>query len=249
MNEVFVIDVNLLKKVSDSTLFYPCSGNDLFVPVEIFSPYVTDFVFVDRGYFSPGHCDTRHYGGDVSADQQKPVLHDDKRYSLKNIKIVGPSCWEPYQFDIDPCTLTETYLHISSNREIRIHRRRGYGFSAFRKEISQLGVFFYRGDSAGEGGSGNLWLKEEHIDEVCNKIIDGGLIVSDGSDGARYRRNSGFYREMSKFSWKEVLQSPDEIIKNMNPFEDRSGRRFCCVGYAGMRYGPTMIWQVNKYAK
>ena len=31
----------------------------------------------------------------------------------------------------------------------------------------------------------------------------------------------------------------------MTAFQDNKGRRFTCVGYAGKKYGPTMIWQVH----
>jgi len=62
MKERLILGKDELESIRDSTLFYPCSGNDLLVPIELFSPYVTDFWFVDRGYFSPGHHGTKHYG-------------------------------------------------------------------------------------------------------------------------------------------------------------------------------------------
>ena len=165
----FVLGKEQLERVKDSALFYPCSGNDLLTPIELFSPYVTDFWFVDRGYFSPGHQDTKFYGFDVSANKQRSVLEENSRYELLAKEVVGPPTWSPENRDITPCILTKTYRHIQTEREIKIRRRRGYGYSAFRSEINALGVFFYRGDSHGEGGSGNLWLKDEHIDEICNK--------------------------------------------------------------------------------
>ena len=114
-----------------------------------------------------------------------------------------------------------------------------------------MGVFFYRGDSSGEGSSGDLWLKLEHLDKVCNKLIDGGLFVSDGSDGCMqtHRKKSGIYKELWKYRHKEVSQCPEELIKDMKSFTNRKGQRFSCIGYAGRKYGPTMIWQVHKNAK
>ena len=127
----------LPEEIKDTTLFYPCSGNDLVVPVQLFAPFVTDFWFVDSGYFSSGHQDTRHYGFDKPADKQKPLLKADRNYRLiGEPTIVGTPDWQSNIYDIEPCVLTETYQHIASKRRIKIHRRRGYGFSAFKKEIT-----------------------------------------------------------------------------------------------------------------
>jgi len=244
MKKDWILDEKILHGIEGKALFYPCSGNDLLVPIEIFSPYVTDFWFIDRGYFSPGHQDTRFYGADVSADKQPPVLLSDNRYKFLNKVIEGPPSWDPYKMDIEPCVLCETYLHIQTGREIRVHRRRGYGFSAIRNEtaIGKLGVFFYRGDSQGDGGSGNLWLSKEHLNEVLERLVNGGLLALDGSDGSPWGRGG----EISKYAWKSPSQRPSELIKSMTAFQDNKGRRFACVGYAGNRYGPTMIWQVHR---
>jgi len=37
-----------------------------------------------------------------------------------------------------------------------------------------------------------------------------------------------------------------ETVKLAWPFEDPQGRRFECIGYAGRRYGPTLVWQVSR---
>ena len=247
MDGCSILNTKYLEKIKDTKLFYPCSGNDLHVPIELFSPYVTDFLFVDRGFFSPRHRDTVHYGFDAPADKQRPVLDGDTRYVLKKTKINGPPYWPREKRDIIPCILSETYMHRASDREVRIHRRRGYGFSALRTEnwIEALGVFFYRGDSQGEGGSGNHWLRGEHLEEVLTKLIPGGLLVLDGSDGSPYKRRTGIYRELCKYTHNAPPQSPEELIASMNEITDEKGRHYNCVGYAGERYGPTMIWQVH----
>jgi hypothetical protein len=241
-NESVIIEESELEAVKDSALFYPCSGEDLLVPIEIFSPYVTDFWFVDLRYFTRPK---KHYGFDARADKQSPLLSGDDRYELLSMLVFGNPEWPPDEKEIDPCILLETYLHRESGREIRIRRRRGYGYSAFRKEISRIGVFFYRGDSAGEGGSGNHWLSRDHIDEICDKLIDGGLIVSDGSDGAFFRVHEDIYKIQFNQRRKQY-PSYDFASDSIASFTDHKGRLFSCVGYAGMRYGPSLIWRVNK---
>lgn len=242
MKEQILIGKEQLEKVQDSALFYPCSGNDLLVPVEIFAPYVTDYWFVDCNYFLNNH----------RADKQQAVLQNDIRYKFLSKNIDGPSSWLSSNRDITPCVLTETYRHHESDRVIRIHRRRGYGFSALRNEkmIQSLGVFFYRGDSQGEGGSGNWWLDRDHLDEVFDKLIDGGLLVLDGSDGNPSKGNSGIYKEICKYAWNSSISlTPKELVASMNVFTDHKNREYRCIGYAGMRYGPTMIWQVHGIAQ
>jgi len=242
VNEHYILKKETLLMIQGSTLFYPCSGNDLFVPIRIFSPFVTDFWFVDRAYFSPGHQDSRPYGYDAPADKQAPLLQGDNDYQLIDTRIDGSVSWNPNCYDISPCILTETYVHIPSKEKVIIHRRRGYGFSAFRKHIRSLGVFFYRGDSQGEGGSGNWWLAPDHVREVCKKLIDGGLIVTDGSQG----KSRGEYHQFTKYRKEKFQSDPGEILQSVQPFTDKEGRTFTCVGYAGDRYGPTLIWQIKK---
>lgn len=246
--EHYVLCRNVLPYIENTALFYPCSGNDLVVPIQLFAPSVTDFWFVDHGYFSSDHHDTKDYGFDKPADKQKPLLEADSNYRLiGKPTIAGPPNWDSNDRDIEPCVLTETYLHIASERCFRIHRRRGYGFSALRKEITSLGVFFYRGDSEGEGGSGNLWLASDHISDVLKKLVDGGLIVTDGSQHGRTHAKN--YAKEYEELWKYRKCSMDvkeikKIIESAR-FTDEEGRTFTCVGYAGHRYGPTLIWQVR----
>jgi hypothetical protein len=241
----YFIEQEVLENLKDSTLFYPCSGSDIIVPIRLFSPYVNEFWFVDRGYFTPGHQDTRSFGMDVAADEREPFLKDEADYEFITKSIVGPPS-STKRRNIEPCILTEHYRHIPTNRTIKIHLRRGYGFSAFRNEISSLGVFFYRGDSPSEGGSGNLWMAPDHLREIFLKLINGGLIVTDGSNHSYYRGKSGEYKEFWKQNEiKEHTHNPLEIIGLTKPFLDKSSRNFTCVGYAGHRYGPTLAWKVN----
>jgi hypothetical protein len=233
---------SLLTSLYGSTLFYPCAGHDVFLPLELFAPFVTEFWFVDRGYFIPGHQDTRSYCFDLAADQIAPLLKDDARYELVETTIEGPASSREKR-EIEPCILSEVYRHLASGRFITVRRRRGYGFSAFRKEIRSLGVFFYRGDSEGEGGSGNLWLAADHVREVCEKLIDGGLIVTDGSQGGWMKRRTP-YQKLSELAWKRVSGTADEKVRKAGSFS-AEGRTFSCVAYVGQRYGPTLVWQVT----
>lgn len=241
MSGDWIIPTGACKAILGTTLFYPCSGNDLIAPLQMFGPFINTFWFVDRGYFSPGHQDTRHYGMDGSADMQEPLLGHEPLYTLRKVTIDGPPSWDRYKRDIEPCIRSEVYQHAPTGRQITVHLRRGYGRSAFHKHIRTIGIFFYRGDSLGGGGSGNFWLKPEHLDRVIDRLVDGGLIVTDGS-------NSGWsgYRQLRAHHHKTFLGSPRELVESSEPFTDRAGNRFRCIGYVGERYGPTLIWQIRK---
>lgn len=245
MNEAsFILDTSLLEPLEGSTLFYPCSGNDLITPITLFSPYISNFWFVDRGYFTPGHQDTRFDGLDAPADEQPPLLADNPLYRLLDTRIKGKVS-QRRKVDIDPCILTEHYEHLATGKTICIHKRRGYGFSAFRNEdLGDLGVFFYRGDSSGEGGSGNHWLKADHMGEILAKLLPGGLIVSDGSDGACYYSKGAAYGPVLR-QYRDSKKNIQAIMDEKPAFKDKLGHQFKCVGYAGHRYGPTLIWQVT----
>ena len=249
VGEQYILDNEALAAVEGTALFYPCSGNDLDVPIRLFSPFLAEFWFVDRGYFAPGHQNTKQYGFDRPADEVESVLGKNADYQLLRTDIDGMPYWSLYNRDIEPCIMTETYRHLPSGKTIRVRRRRGYGFSAFRSDIRQIGVFFYRGDSGGEGGSGNLWLKPDHINEICTKLIDGGLLVTDGSQQSKWTKpapNSEYWPLAQFHGGRPRPKDPEEILRVTRPFTDSRGRTFTCVGYAGERYGPTLIWRVDR---
>lgn len=244
MTEDYIIPQSNLELLQDKSLFYPCSGDDLLTPIELFAPYITDFWFVDRRYFATGR----------PANEQPLVLAQHSNFKFLHKEIQGPAEWPTSNKDITPCVLTETYLHIASQKEVRIHKRRGYGFSALKNETritNNLGVFFYRGDSRGEGGSGNMWLISKHLEQVLTKITDNGLLVVDGSDGCGWKSSknaNSIYRKMRTYVWKEKdeIDSPDILINTLGDASDNRGRTYKCIGYAGMRYGPTMIWHIKQ---
>ena len=244
-NEPFDTNNSLYRKTTGwKVLFYPSCGKDWGVPLRLFAPHITDFWFVDKTYFTAGS----------PADKQKPLLRYSKQYQLVDKSLTGPPSWPSCCPDIEPCVLTETYKHRANDRLIRIHFRRGYGFSALRREsaLSRLAIFFYRGDSLGEGGSGNLWLAPDHLADVLARLEDGGLIVTDGSNMGR--RTSEYQplialRRYTQAYFKEHGIEDQAIGRTLvelaQPFRNQAGKYFECVGFAGFRYGPTMIWRVT----
>jgi hypothetical protein len=242
MGDSMEFDKKWLAGLEGTALFYPCSGEDLLVPIKLFAPTVREFWFVDTDYF---RSDTGRLWEGLPADQVKPLLADKRLYLLDAQSVVGlPAAamerrkdarGETYP-DLEPCVLTETYLHRPTGNKIKIHRRRGFGKTAFNNLQMSLGVFFYRGDSMGESGSGNLWLSRQCVQSIVKKLVSGGLLVTDGSQHDKAKK----YRELWQF--RDVGKKAMELAK---PFE-KDGCSFRCVGYAGDRSRPTLIWKVDK---
>lgn len=240
----YVIPPAQLERLKDLSLFYPCSGEDYYDAIAVFSPYITDFWFVDKRYFTLR-----------SALDCPPVLRRKADYELLDVKVEGLPLFRSRDPHIWPCIRTETYKHLPSKRVIRIHRRRGYGYSTLRYEgrMGKLGVFFYRGDSPGGGGSGDHWLRGTRLSEIFTHLVDGGLLAIDGSNGGansqRHSQQRGAYKELFKYfySWTngERLTSK-QLVEGVSAFTDEYNRHYECIGYAGDRYGPTMIWNVDR---
>lgn len=233
-----------LAPIIDSSLFYPCAGADFLAAVQLVSPVVTDFHFVDKAYFCPGHQDTKHWHLDRSANRQAAVLAKNEEYQLLDVAVVGtPVSYVRHRSDpVLPCVRRETYRHLPTERIIHISRHRNDGEQAFLQHQGPLGVFFYRGDSQGEGGSGICWLSEEKISMISDRLLNGGLFITDGS-----QNDGGLeYRYLWSARDQELCQQKGIKPADLPSFQDRHGRRFTCLANIGMRYGPTLVWQVAK---
>ncbi len=248
----------ILQNLSDFPLFYPHSGNDLLTPIRLFAPYLHDFWFADLGYFN----------STSPADCAQPVLQERSGFKLLDVTVDGPVVANPVKierdgqhfFDIEPCVRTEKYEELVSGREIRVHRRRGFSTCALF-QLPKLGVFFYRGDSS--EGSNVAWLRASNwsrnkrqkwlFHEVLDRLANGGLVVTDGSrhEGAngliiKTQPETGHYPflELARFHGNNEIGNA--AAKQSNSFEDDEERHFECVGYAGNKRGPTLIWRVTQ---
>lgn len=153
----FLIEREPLLRLSEYPLFYPCSGEDWLPSIQLFSPYISEFWFADRSYFSSRQ----------PMSLARPVIGEDyPDYRLIDVQFDGldGADWELRQIDkqntvlwCEPGIRTEVYEHVASGRKITVHRRRGSAPWALRKVVDQMGIFYYRGDSF-EGGSALDWF-------------------------------------------------------------------------------------------
>lgn len=121
----------------------------------------------------------------------------------------------------------------STEIQIHIHRMDAVLMLIGLKNIS---IFFYRRDSEGEGGSGQYWLSPTLFNLILYKMVDGGLIVTDGS-------NMGPYPYRDDFPWSS-LKYHERIVKNFY----YNNIRFEYIGklQSDEVSCDTHIWQIHK---
>jgi hypothetical protein len=224
------IDPDALNPLVGASLMYHGSGGDWKEPLEFFAPTITDFWFVDVGYFQRG-----------SAENTRPLASKTTLFEFLGRELLGPSVSTqeqrqcngiPYPH-IEPCLLVERYVHIASGVEVTVRRRRGYGERTL-PFIDRLGIFVHRGDSPGESGSGVRWLSRRRIDSLLSHLLRGGLVVTDGSLSDA--------REIRKLEGSSL--SPEEAFRAARAFE-KWGYAWQPVGWMAPRSGPTLIWRVE----
>jgi hypothetical protein len=229
-------------RLRGTCLFYPCSGRDLAEPVRLFAPFVKSFWFADISYFPVAG----------SVHRAAPALAPSTGLEFVSAEIrenLIPECeWidDPKYARVAPCIRAETYRHPRSAELIVICRHRRRGPSALRSLHEPVGVFFYRGDSGGEGGSGTLWLTVSRRGanvflEVLDRLVDGGLIVTDGSNCLP---NDGHnpYRHFAEAAEAWARESACEDFS----FRDPDGRYFRLLGRPSSLWDrPTLMWQMS----
>jgi hypothetical protein len=227
------LDIQVLRNVEGTQLFYPASARDYLLPIQMFAPYIRDFWFVDIAYF-----------GCFDPLGNEPSLSLDRGYKLLELRVkdnlVTDEQWknDPKYPDGPPRIRTEEYYDLNSKQRMQVHFYRRRGCTALRQGINKLGVFFYRRDS-NEGGSSTKWLGK-HMNDILEKIIDGGLLVTDGSNCEW----TNTYTPLRRFHGGKDFGA--KTVEMARPFTDKVGNKFQCIGYAGEGYGPTLVWQVHK---
>jgi hypothetical protein len=207
----------------NNCLFYPSSGRDVDLPISTFMNDINEFWFVDRSY-----------------QIKKPFFQGAKfnlRLESKNYEILAGKTLitqETFQVKIRH----ENYIHTPTGRTITLKfcRARGYDLfrTVFKKHNKKISIFFHRGDSIGEGGSNFYWLGKKMIKFVFDQLEDNALLVSDGSNATKKLSIFHNHNNVSK-----------KLISNIQPITI-GHQPLQCIGDLGERYGPTLVWKVNK---
>lgn len=151
--------------VPEGILFYPCCGDDIHDPINLFFDTISEFHFVD----------IQAIPGQVSRRARSPN-------GMPWRGLVPPILVREYHLEIDDSALVHIFvLSEPPGRVVKVYCHKDDGERVFNR-LERISIFFYRGDSPGEGGSGVWWLGPRLFNEVICKLENGGLIVTDGSN-------------------------------------------------------------------
>lgn len=205
------------------SLFYPCCGSDIEDAVTSFGSCVTDCRFADP--YNPPHGRPLR-----RADVRRRALHraDVKPVFVRHIETVVVGRHEHWRIDNASCP---------------VYSYRKDGLLTLIDDVPALSVFYYRGDSYGEGGSNQRWLEPVLFHTVLARLLDGGIIVTDGSNCGS-GGGSGY--------WHDNKYAPWNFLCGFEPYEPQvkgakfhyASREFLCVNdLKSSRRG--YVWQVT----
>jgi hypothetical protein len=211
-------------------LFYPCCGYDTFEPLHLFQNVIKEFHFCDKEQIGlpPIHnqniMDIRHQGINT--------INESLNIIYLNSKLVNKPEGITYQ---------EFYLNRENDHQLEVHAHIKDAISVF-KQLKDIAIFFYRGDSMGGLGSGITWLGPDLFPQIVEKMVDGGYLITDGSNPDANQLETD-WNELYKHShWNYPDLMPGEQPKDFK-YRDHT---FTCLGSIGKRYGDVYVWRVNK---
>lgn len=189
--------------------FNPCCGSDLEQLPRLFGRHVSAYHFADA-YRGVGGTRRRR-----THAQQTSIEH------IGNV-VVGSS-------------QSETML-IEGQQAV-FHKEDG--LLTLIDDIRDLSIFYYRGDTGGEGGSVQRVLGPVVFHLVLARLLDGGLICTDGS-------NLGYYDDLTD------RYAPWNVLAGKRPFAapvkgaqfDYFNRRFTCPAILAQAR-PVYVWQMT----
>jgi hypothetical protein len=120
---------------------------------------------------------------------------------------------------------TWEYTIGGNRRSVEILRHHCDNLEAF-DSVKNISVFFYRGDSYGEGGSGQMWMGKELFPKIVEKLNQRAIIVTDGANhDLSADKNNGI-------PWQPMLDYyPHENNRDFN-YQDR---QFVHIGWLADR--------------
>ena len=247
-------DIDLVGKnsLASKVLFYPCAGNDIFDAISYFYPIIDTFFFCDTNRYNVNYKKIKEIllNFDLTKSIEEYIWRKNTNERPKSRQVVDARdrIAEPSLYTRREARLTQIWKNEKEKREIKIIRVVGDGYKVLTNEevLKQIGIFFYRGDSDGEGGSGVRWLEitmdrdycysesGKHFEIVLQRIVSKGLIVVDGSNCGESYKFLKQYHNSRDLSFSMV----DNVTKDGNTFR--------CLGKISPRYGPTLVWEIDK---
>ncbi|MEI8363624.1 MAG: hypothetical protein WCG35_10460 [Betaproteobacteria bacterium] len=171
-------------KIPKGSLFYPCSGRDVVDAIKFFGDRVNEYHFSD-----PFHPLFKTLNRDVA-----PKISD-----VINLPSIGNIVLHEGGVTKKPAYGQPSVFHQKD------------GVFTLIDDITNMSVFYYRGDSQGEGGSGQNWLGPVLFDLVLSRLMNGGLICTDGANGS-----GEIYHRLMKLEVNEAYHYRNLVIKRLD---------------------------------
>ncbi len=232
---------------------YPCCADDTEAPILQFIDKVKAFHFADtRSIQLPRpECGTKivRTNGKIHLPKTQRNNHgahslpkDVIRDALKYPKEVRNASVKPRNLSDDvgslhvPISTERNVWEMADGSERILYRHQGDAYLVF-SDLQDIAVFYQRSNS--DEGSSLYWFGPSLFRMLLDKLVDGGLIVTDGSM---------FHPEHMNVPWgllrKHFLARNHEELELPPSFEYRA-RRFKCLGKIDNGHGPVYGWQVN----
>ncbi|NLK28345.1 MAG: hypothetical protein GX306_08400 [Clostridiales bacterium] len=219
--------------LTPGALFYPSCGRDSFEPIQMFIDSVTEFHFVDFDRVPPLPLiqrENRTRLNWIDIDIKRRVNSEPSQEQSRGSQyFVRYPANEEKRFQE-----TWEYTIGGNSRSVEIFRHHCDNLEAF-DSVKNISVFFYRGDSYGEGGSGQMWMGKELFPKIVEKLNQRAIIVTDGA-------NHDLYLEKNKsIPWQPMLNCyPHEKSRDFY-YQDR---HFMHIGWIERRLRQSGIWIV-----
>ena len=238
----FYIHPDWLESVRGTIFFYPAAFTDHQQSLDVFMDVIAEFWFADTNYPAGLHMTPALNGRTgvrlMSSETTGPVT----AVMENRVDVTGNS-----HRHLLPSKLVEKYVR-ENGTALTVVRRRGFGQIALTTEFSErsIGVFMHRGDSIGEGGSNVYFLANKKrryepcgnlLDKLSSRLTDRAMVISDGSNT--------HIGPLCRFHGSE-LDGHDAFNRLQGCSFSRAGFRWSCVGWLSRRYGPTLVWGLER---
>ncbi len=211
-------------------LFYPCCGDDTLHPLSLLLDRISEFHFADVAGVHLPNSNPLAKGYFVSSQQKIDQEYVSVHCPLGDIGYIA--------VPVNKIIQTWT-VQASKQQDVKVVYHQLDGMLALL-QLPEIAVFYYRGDSRDQGGSGQSWLGEVLFSLVLEKLLDRGLLITDGSN---------FCTDSANVPWKNLWTHADcRLTDDLAMPDDFTclNRYFSCVSRVGNYYGPVYVWQVTQ---
>lgn len=203
--------------IPEGSLLYPCCGSDIEDALRRFGPFVSACHFADP--FDPPLV--------------KRIRENNRPVAIPNVVNIVPGIGHTWTIERDelPCPVV-------------VHQKDG--LLTLLQDISHLAVFYYRGDSQGEGGSDQRWLWPVLFEVVISRLLEGGIVCTDGSNSNCWSEGLSTYSPFVMLGGNPPRFLPRSRVGDKIVYGPRTLE--CIAELQGKNQGSTMLaWRVKTH--